>query len=85
LIVVKNQKILEILSLPFAGIISTKSFDEVLSKFQAIKSQICDRGCRFRNPHLIPLFLPFLALPELRILYNGVVDVKKRSFIDIFQ
>jgi len=85
LIVVKNQKILEIFPLPFAGIISTKSFDEVLSKFQAIKSQICDRGCRFRNPHLIPLFLPFLALPELRILYNGVVDVKKRSFIDIFQ
>jgi len=85
LIVVKNQKILEIFPLPFAGIISTKSFDEVLSKFQAIKSQICDRGCRFRNPHLVPLFLPFLALPELRILYNGVVDVKKRSFIDIFQ
>ena len=85
LIVVKNQKILEIFPLPFAGIVSTKSFDEVLSKFQAITSQICDRGCRFRNPHLVPLFLPFLALPELRILYNGVVDVKKRSFIDIFQ
>ena len=40
-----------------------------------------DLGCKFTRPHLIPLFLPFLALPSIRILSGGIVDVKKRSYI----
>ncbi len=40
-----------------------------------------DLGCKFTRPHLIPLFLPFLALPSVRILASGIVDVKKRSYV----
>ena len=28
------------------------------------------------------LFLPFLALPDIRILYSGLVDVKKRVYVN---
>jgi len=81
LIVIKDGKTLASLSLQFGGIISTDSFDKVASDFLNISNTIIDAGCKFKKPHLIPLFLPFLALPSIRILFSGIVDVKRRSLI----
>ena len=81
IVVVKYGKILASLPLPFAGIVSTDSFEKVSSNFEKINNSIIDSGCKFSRPHLIPLFLPFLALPSVRILSSGIVDVKKRSYI----
>ncbi|MDX1595591.1 MAG: adenine deaminase C-terminal domain-containing protein, partial [Nitrosopumilaceae archaeon] len=81
LCVVKSNKILASLSLKFGGIISTDSFETVRDNFENINNTLVDSGCKFARPHLIPLFLPFLALPSVRILYNGIIDVKKRSRI----
>jgi adenine deaminase len=80
-VVVKSGKILASLPLQFAGIISTESFKKVTSNFEKINNSIVESGCKFSRPHLIPLFLPFLALPSVRILSGGIVDVKKRSYI----
>jgi len=82
--VVKNGKTLSTLSLQIAGIISTESFEKVSTSFSNLNSTIVESGCIFKKPHLIPLFLPFLALPAIRILYNGMVDVKNRTFIPPF-
>jgi adenine deaminase len=91
LVVVKSGKIQASLplqlaqaSLPLqlAGIVSTDPFEKVSSNFEKINKTIIDSGCRFSRPHLIPLFLPFLALPSIRILSGGIVDVKKRTYIN---
>ncbi|MDH3696342.1 MAG: amidohydrolase family protein [Nitrosopumilus sp.] len=81
LVVVKSGKIIASLPLQLAGIISTDSFEKVSSNFEKINNTIVDSGCIFSRPHLIPLFLPFLALPSVRILSGGIVDVKKRCYI----
>jgi len=81
LVVIKDGKSLASLPLQFGGIISTDSFEKVASNFSAIKNSLVDSGCKFKRPHLIPLFLPFLALPSIRILYSGIVDIKKRSYV----
>ena len=81
LVVVKSGKILASMPLQFGGIVSTDSFETVSSNFEQINNSIVDLGCKFTRPHLIPLFLPFLALPSVRILAGGIVDVKKRSYI----
>ncbi len=81
LVVVKSGKITASLPLQFSGIISTDSFEKVSSNFEKINNAIVDSGSKFSRPHLIPLFLPFLALPSVRILNGGIVDVKKRSYI----
>jgi adenine deaminase len=81
LVVVKSGKIIASLPLQFGGILSTDSFEKVSSNFEKINNTIVDSGCKFSRPHLIPLFLPFLALPSVRILCGGIVDVKKRSYI----
>ena len=82
--VVKNGNTLSSLPLQMAGIISTNSFEKVHQNFVDLNSTIVELGCKFKKPHLIPLFLPFLALPAIRILYSGIVDVKNRSFIPPF-
>ena len=79
--VVIDGKIISSLPLPIAGIISGKSFESTLSEFEGITSCITDSGCIFSRPHLVPLFLPFLAIPQARILSGGMVDVRKRALV----
>lgn len=81
MVVVKSGKVLALLPLQFGGIVSTQSFEDVSTNFENITNSIVDSGCKFTRPHLIPLFLPFLALPSVRILSSGIIDVKNRSFI----
>jgi adenine deaminase len=82
LVVVQSGKVQASLPLQLAGIVSTDPFEKVSSNFEKINKTIIDSGCRFSRPHLIPLFLPFLALPSIRILSGGIVDVKKRIYIN---
>ncbi len=84
MVVVNNGKILASLPLQMAGIISTDSFEKVSQNFSDLNSTLIESGCKFKKPHLIPLFLPFLALPSIRILFRGIVDVKNRSIIPAF-
>jgi adenine deaminase len=84
MIVVSDGKILASLPLQMAGIISTDSFEKVSQNFADLNSTLVESGCKFKKPHLIPLFLPFLALPSIRILFSGMVDVENRCFIPSF-
>lgn len=79
--VVSDGKTLATLPLQIAGIISIDPFEKVSQNFADLISTLVESGCKFKKPHLIPLFLPFLALPSIRILYRGIVDVKNRCFI----
>lgn len=79
MIVVSSGKVVSFLPLRVAGILSSDPFETVLERFADLNSTLVERGCRFARPHLIPLFLPFLALPSVRILHGGMVDVKKRA------
>ena len=83
LVVVNEGKILASMPLQMAGIVSTNSFETVSENFENLNTVLADTGCKFKKPHLIPLFLPFLALPDIRILSTGLVDVKNRSFLNV--
>ena len=84
IVVVNEGKILASMPLQMAGIVSTNSFETVSENFQNLNAVLADADCKFKKPHLIPLFLPFLALPDIRILSTGLVDVKNRSFLSVF-
>jgi len=84
IVVVNEGKILASMPLQMAGIVSTNSFETVSENFENLNAVLADTGCKFKKPHLIPLFLPFLALPDIRILSTGLVDVKNRSFLSVF-
>ena len=65
--------------LQFAGIVSTKPFDTVLEEFEQVNTVLADAGCKFDRPLLVPMFLPFLALPSVRMTSKGIIDVKKQQ------
>jgi adenine deaminase len=81
MIVVNEGKILSSLPLELAGIISRDNFENVSENFANLNATLTDAGCKFEKPHLIPLFLPFLALPDVRITSNGLVDIKDRVIL----
>ena len=83
IVVVSEGKILASMPLQMAGVVSTNSFETVSENFANLITVLVDAGCKFKKPHLIPLFLPFLALPDIRILCTGLVDVKNHSFLKI--
>jgi len=83
IVVVSEEKILSSMPLQMSGIISTDNFETVAENFVDLNTVLSDAGCKFKKPHLIPLFLPFLALPDIRILNTGLVDVKNHSYLKI--
>jgi len=83
MVIVSEEKILSSMPLQMAGIVSTDSFEMVSENFANLITVLVDAGCKFKKPHLIPLFLPFLALPDIRILCTGLVDIKNHSFLKI--
>ncbi len=81
MVVVNAGKILCALPLELAGIISTDNFENVSENFANLNATLTDAGCKFEKPHLVPLFLPFLALPDIRISSSGLVDIKDRAVL----
>ena len=81
MVIVKEDKVISFLPLQVGGIVSKNPFEDVLQRFAGINQTLRDAGCKFQRPHLMPLFLPFLALPSIRILHSGIIDVKKRSVV----
>ncbi len=79
--VVRDGRVVADMPFEIGGIISTRPFERVRSDFEGIDGTIADAGCKFSRPSLIPVFLPFLALPSVRILHSGMVDVKRRTLI----
>lgn len=82
-VAIKDGKVIAAFTLPYAGLISTLPFEKALVEYSELNSTLIEAGCKFKNPYLVPLFLPFLALPDIRIIHTGIIDVKKRTYLDI--
>ena len=83
IILIDKKHIISHLKFNFGGIISTESFDKVYDNFSHLQKSLGQLHCNFLRPHLIPMFLPFLSLPSIRLLHTGLVDVKQRKFLPV--
>lgn len=78
---VKNGKKIAEMKLNVAGILSSRRFEEVAKSLENLDSAIHKAGCRFEDAHLVTLFLPFLALPAVRLLHTGLVEIRSGNKI----
>lgn len=80
-IVLARNKTLDYLSLPFAGILSPKSVEEVGAELEELHRKIREMGCRLEAPFHSLSFLALSVIPKIKITDQGIVDVEKFRII----
>ncbi len=81
--VTAGSRILGILSLPVAGLMSARPAEEVHENLKELQGVARDIGCRIDSPFMALAFLALPVIPELRITDMGLVDVKSFRLIDV--
>lgn len=84
LYVVDKGKILKLLSLPIAGLMSEKSLDEVAMAVQNINDSVMSLGCKVNEAFMALFFLTVPVIPQIRITDMGLIDVSNRRKISLF-
>ena len=83
-VVVNNQKIVDELALPFAGLMSLNSFENVKEKLISLRSAARGLGVELTEPFLQLAFIALPVIPDLKITDIGMIDVKNFTIIDDF-
>jgi adenine deaminase len=84
LAVVQNEKVIESLPLPIAGLMSDKPIEEVSEKIQNLKDAAVKLGSNLSEPFMTMAFLSLPVIPKLKITDKGLVDVERFRLIDLF-
>lgn len=83
-VVVKEGKVIGLVDLPIAGLMSNEKAGTVAEKAANILNGFRACGCTLNNPNMQLSLLALVVIPELRISDKGLVDVTKFGFIPLF-
>ena len=64
------------LPLPVGGIMSDASIQEIADKEKMLKLLLAEKGHPHHDPFYTLCFLPNDFLPDIRVNYAGIVDIK---------
>ena len=82
-IVVKGDRVLAEYPLPVCGIISDLPLEEIARQMKEVQAGCRQLGCTIPRPFITLQTLPFTGLPYLRLTDKGLVDIRKRAFVDL--
>ena len=83
LVAARDGKILAELALPFAGLMSTRSIEEVNEAQKGLSEAARSLGCALPSPFMVMSFLSLAVIPEIRLTDKGIVDVSAAKLIPI--
>lgn len=83
LVAVKGGKILSILELPAAGLMSDRPAEEVSMNMALLHSASKKLGCSIGSPFMVLAFLALPVIPKLKLTDKGLVDVEMFSIVDV--
>ncbi len=84
-IAVKDGKVIGLVELKIAGLMSTEKADVVAKKAATILKGFKSCGCQLNNPNMQLSLLALVVIPELRISDKGLVDVTKFQFVPLVE
>lgn len=84
-VVVLDGKVIGLVELPIAGLMSNEKADVVAKKAGAVLDGFKMCGSELNNPNMQLSLLALVVIPELRISDKGLVDVTKFDFIDVLE
>jgi adenine deaminase len=84
-IVVLDGKIIGLVELPIAGLMSDERAEIVAQKAETILEGFHATGCNLRNANMQLSLLALVVIPELRISDKGLVDVTKFELVPLIE
>jgi adenine deaminase len=84
-VVVLDDKIIGLVEMKIAGLMSVEKADVVARKAESILEGFKMCGCELNNPNMQLSLLALVVIPELRISDKGLVDVTKFDFIPLLE
>jgi len=84
-VVIMKGKVLGLVELPIAGLMSEEPAVRVAAKAAAVLAGFRSCGCQLNNPNMQLSLLALVVIPELRISDLGLVDVRKFDFIPVIE
>jgi len=84
-VVVKNGKVIGLVELKIAGVMSAENVQTVAKKASTILEGFRRCGCTLNNPNMQLSLLALVVIPELRISDKGLVDVNKFTLLPVIQ
>lgn len=80
-VVVRDGKVLAELSLPIAGLMSDKTFEDVRDALLPLRAAAKSLGTILPEPFLQVAFLPLPVIPHLKLTDKGMVDVDRFELV----
>jgi adenine deaminase len=84
-IVVREGKVIGLVELPIAGLMSDERAEFVAEKARHVLDGFRACGCTISNPNMQLSLLALVVIPELRLSDLGLVDVNRFGFIPVFE
>lgn len=80
---VLDGKVLSVVELPIAGLMSDKSIEEMSASIEKMEQTWVDMGSALPSPFMTMALIPLACLPETRLTNRGLVDCRTFEFIDL--
>lgn len=82
--IAQNGKVLALVPLPIAGLMSDKTALEMTELIENLDEALKEIGCFVESAFMTLALLSLACLPELRLTNRGYVDVQKFEFTSLF-
>lgn len=83
LVAVMDGKVLSVVPLPIAGLMSEKSIEEMSVAIEKMAQTWVEMGSTLPSPFMTMALIPLACLPEIRLTNRGLVDCRTFEFIDL--
>ena len=83
LVAVLDGKVLSVVELPIAGLMSDKPIDEMSEAIEKMEKTWEQMGSTLPSPFMTMALIPLACLPETRLTNRGLVDCRTFEFIDL--
>jgi adenine deaminase len=84
MVAIADGKVLALVELPIAGLLSDKPVEEVADAVSELGHAWRKLGCELVSPFMTMALLSLPVIPELRLTNRGLVDVTRFAFVDLF-
>ncbi|MBR4943451.1 MAG: adenine deaminase, partial [Clostridia bacterium] len=83
MVAVADGKVLGLVPLPIAGLMSEKTLEEMSETVDVLEKAWEEIGCTLPSPFMTMALIPLACLPEIRLTNRGLVDCRTFQFVDL--